>query len=609
MVLSDFARTMLTDFPIQALLDELVGRIVEILPITGAGVTLISDGRSPRYVAASDAMALRFERLQTTLWQGPCVLAYSSDAPVAVPDLATDHQFPHFGPQAVTAGLLAVFTFPLRHGNEVLGALDLYRDQVGPLDAEDMTTAQTLADVASAYLINAQAREDAATSVRQLQHLALHDDLTGLPNRVLLHQRLERASAGPRTATTAVLYVDLDKFKAVNDTHGHQVGDDLLCAVARRLSRLIRVGDTLARVSGDEFVLLYENLPTPADVEALALRIETAFDTPFDLSRAELQISMTASIGIGIASSARELGDALVQEADLAMFQAKCLGGGAHHRFDLRDAPQPGTRPRLDRELRTALAENTLHLAYQPIIRCTDRSLHGVEALLRWTHPDRGPVSPLSMVTVAEQSGLIVALGEWVLQRACRDHGRWVDAHPEVVLDLAINVSARQLVSPDYVGSLTRVLHRTAMDPHHLILEITESVFLEDSELVTTVVHGIVALGVRLALDDFGTGYAALGYLRRLPLTYVKIDQSFTTDIDDTTLGSAIIASVTDLAHTLNLQVIVEGVETAHHHNEVTTLGCDYAQGYLYAHPLPATDINTMLTTTPTTALTAREVS
>jgi EAL domain-containing protein (putative c-di-GMP-specific phosphodiesterase class I) len=214
------------------------------------------------------------------------------------------------------------------------------------------------------------------------------------------------------------------------------------------------------------------------------------------------------------------------------------------------------------------------------------------------------------MITVAEQSGLIVDLGEWILERACRDHGRWADSHPEVVLDLAVNVSARQLVSPDYVGSLARVLHRTAMDPHRLVLEITETVFLEDSELVTTVVAGIVALGIRLALDDFGTGYASLSYLRRLPITYVKIDQSFTTDIDDTPLGSTLIAAVTDLAHTLNLQVIVEGIETAHHHNEIATLGCDYAQGYLYAHPLPATDITTMLTTSAhTTDITSREVS
>ena len=599
-VLSDFARTMLTDFPIQGILDELVGRIVELMPITGAGVTLISDDRSPQYVAASDAVALRFERLQTSLWQGPCVLAHDSDTPVSVPDLAADAQFPDFGPQAVAAGLLAVFTFPLRHGDLTLGALDLYRDQTGPLDAADMATAQTLADVASAYLINAQAREEAAASVRRLHHLALHDVLTDLPNRALLHQRLERAAAAHPTAMAAVLFVDLDRFKTINDNYGHQVGDDLLIAVARRLSRLIRPGDTLARVSGDEFVLLYENLPAQADVEALAIRVEAAFDEPFELPRAELQVAITASIGIAHAGTDRELGDAVIEEADLAMYQAKRLGGGGHHLADPRDTPHLGTRPRLEQELRTALATNALDVAYQPVIRCTDRVTHGVEALLRWTHPLRGAVAPQSMIALAEHSGLIVELGEWVLERACRDHGRWVDAHPAVVLDLSVNVSARQLVSPDYVNSIARVLHRTAMDPRRLVLEITENVFLEDSELVTSVMNGIVALGVRLALDDFGTGYSSLAYLRRLPITFLKIDQTFTTDIDNPTWGGAIIASVTDLAHTLALEVVVEGVETAHHHDEVTALGCDYAQGYLYGRPSPAADIEAMLTTART---------
>ncbi len=597
LVLSEFARTMLTDFPLQAILDALVQRIVGLLPVSGAGVTLIGEGDSPRYIAASDSRALRFERLQTTLGHGPCVVAHRTNAAVLVPDLGADEQFSAFGPHAVAAGLLAVFTFPLRHGEQRLGALDLYRDKVGPLNDADMVMAQTLADVAAAYLINAQAREQAEASVRRLHHLALHDALTGLPNRTLLQQRLARAAHTPSRGLTVVLFVDLDAFKTVNDTHGHRVGDDLLVAVARRLARLIRPGDTLARIAGDEFVLLYEDVSTNTDIDALAVRVESAFTAPFTLPRAELELTMTASIGIAHAGADSELEDSLIEEADLAMYEAKRLGGGAHRRADLRDTSFPGTRPRRERELRTALREGALQLVYQLIVACADRTIVGVEALLRWDHPTHGPLSPTGLIELAEQSTLIIDLGEWVLGQACTDHGRWLDTHPDTRLSLSVNVSARQLVAPDYVGSVARVLHRTAMDPTRLILEITENVFLEDSEHVSTVLHDLTALGVRLALDDFGTGFSCLSYLQRLPLSLIKIDQAFTTSIDDTSSGVVIIAAVTDLAHTLGLQVIVEGIETAHHHNEVTTLGCDYAQGYLYSRPTTAAAITTLLAT------------
>ncbi|HEY0869652.1 MAG TPA: sensor domain-containing diguanylate cyclase, partial [Acidothermaceae bacterium] len=274
-VLSDFARTLATDFPIQGILDHLVRRIVDVLPVTGAGVTVISAESGPHYIAASDDSALRFEQLQSDLGDGPCVWAYRSGEPVAVPDLAGDDRFAQFGPPAVATGLAAVFTFPLRHGKGRLGALDLYRDTVGALDRGDMAAAQTLADVAAAYLLNAQAREEARVTSERFRHTALHDPLTGLPNRLLLQQRLEHAAQRAQRSHTnaAVLFVDLDRFKRVNDTHGHRVGDDLLCAIAERLTGLVRPGDTLARFSGDEFVFLCEDLTSAADVEALAERV------------------------------------------------------------------------------------------------------------------------------------------------------------------------------------------------------------------------------------------------------------------------------------------------------------------------------------------------
>ena len=297
-VLSDFARTLITDFPIQGILDHLVGRIVDVLAVTGAGVTLISPGMAPHYVAASNPDALSFERLQTELGEGPCVLAFETGDAVAVPDLHRDDRFPTFGKAALGEGMRAVFAFPLRHGAGRLGALDLYRDCPGDLDPRDLAAAQTLADVAAAYLLNAQARQEALEISDRFRTSALHDALTGLPNRALLQQRLEHAAqrAHRSHSQAAVLFADLDRFKWVNDTYGHPVGDQLLVAVADRLSAIVRPGDTLARVSGDEFVILCEDLAHISDVISLANRVHETFADPFDVAGTDVVV--TVSVGI-----------------------------------------------------------------------------------------------------------------------------------------------------------------------------------------------------------------------------------------------------------------------------------------------------------------------
>ena len=594
-VLSDFARTLATDFPIQGILDHLVRRIVEVLPVTGAGVTVISDKSAPHYVAASDESALRFEQLQTDLGDGPCVWAYRSGEPVAVPDLAGDDRFAQFGPPAVATGLAAVFTFPLRHGTGRLGALDLYRDTVGALDFGDMAAAQTLADVAAAYLLNAQAREEARLTSERFRHTALHDPLTGLPNRLLLQQRLEHAAQRAQRSHTnaAVLFVDLDRFKRVNDTHGHRVGDDLLCTIAERLSRLVRPGDTLARFSGDEFVFLCEDLTSAADVEALAQRVDDAFIEPFILDGAELTV--TASVGMAFAGPGEDISGQLVVHADIAMYQAKRKGGAGHQVIDLREAMRSNDRHSLEADLRTAFAEGNLDIAYQPVVRSTDGSIIGVEALLRWTDPQRGSVPALSMIAVAEQVGLINQLGAWVLERSCRDRGQWLKEQPGTPLDLAVNVSPRQFMSPNFCRTVGAVLAATGMDPAALILEVTENVFIDDLERATALLAELKSLGVRLALDDFGTGFSSLSYLRKLPIDIVKIDQSFIADIGEAPTGGAIVAAVTNLAHVLGLHVTAEGVETQVQRDEVRTIGCEAAQGFFYARPMAAAAVSAHL--------------
>lgn len=593
-LLSEFAHTMVTDFPIQSILDRLVDRIVDSLPITGAGVTLISPGLVPHYIAASDDDALHFERLQTELREGPCRAAYESGHGVLMPDLARETRFPRFTAAALEAGLAACFTYPLRHNDGRLGALDLYRDSAGPLNATDMETAQTLADVAAAYILNAKSREDARVTSDRFRESSLQDSLTGLPNRALLAQRLEHAAQRAQRSHTklAVLFADLDRFKVINDTYGHQVGDDVLIQVARRLAAVVRPGDTLARVSGDEFVFLCEDLASVTDIEILALRINDAFTAPFPVGDAHVEL--TASVGMAYAGPGAAVTNQLIVDADIAMYQAKRKGGAAHQIIDVREADQSSTRERLARDLRAAFARNELTLAYQPIVRPTDGLLVGVEALLRWTHPFSGPVATIDMIAIAEDNGLITRLGAWILDQACRDRADWLADVPTAALHVAVNVSGRQILGPGFVAMVTDTLAATGTDPESIVLEVTESVFVGDADRAITVLNDLKTLGVRLALDDFGTGYCALNYLRQFPVDIVKIDRSFIHEPADSA-GPAIVAAITQLAHVLGLTVVAEGIETPEQHSDVTEVGCDHVQGFFYAYPMTAADVRALL--------------
>ena len=322
-VLSEFARTMVTDFPVQAILDGLVNRIVDVLPISAAGVTVISPPAYPRYVAASDPAALEFEQLQSRLADGPCQAAYTSGSFVSVPDLTRATRFPQFAAPAVQAGLAAVFAFPMRHGDQPLGALNLYRDVPGPLDDQAVRTAQTLADVGAAYLLNAQLRHDRQQAADLAHYQLLHDPLTGLPNRALLLERLEQAfSRSRRTgAVSAVLFVDLDNFKSVNDRYGHAGGDELLIALAGRLTGLVRPSDTVARLHGDEFVILCEDLHRPDEAADIAHRLHVGLTRPFQL--AEGPVVLTASVGIALADRDIHAPADVLAQADTAMYEAK----------------------------------------------------------------------------------------------------------------------------------------------------------------------------------------------------------------------------------------------------------------------------------------------
>jgi predicted signal transduction protein with EAL and GGDEF domain len=375
------------------------------------------------------------------------------------------------------------------------------------------------------------------------------------------------------------------------------VGDALLVAVAHRLSTLVRPGDTLARFSGDEFVFLCEELRRPADVELLAKRVEDAFIEPFTLGSVE--VSMSASVGIAYGGHGEDVSGALVAKADIAMYQAKRKGGANHQIIDLTEASDSLDRDNLEFDLRSAFGQETLDLAYQPVINSNSGAVTGVEALLRWTHPERGSIPAVAMIAVAEQSGLIVKIGGWVLERACRDRCDWMREYPDHPLDLSVNISARQLMSPEFVNAVTLILHRTGMDPAALILEITENIFIEDGDHAMTVLAELKGLGVRFALDDFGTGYSSLSYLSQLPIDILKIDQSFVAQINDLTKSAAIVAAVTNLAHVLGLVVTAEGVETEEQHTALRLIGCESAQGYFYYRPMSAPAISAYLAALP----------
>jgi diguanylate cyclase (GGDEF)-like protein len=593
-VLSEFARTMATDFPIQAILDHLITRIVELLPITAAGVTLISPREHPRHIGASDASALLYEELQTELGEGPCLLAYTTGEAVEVPDLREEQRFPSFTPRALTAGMRAVFTFPLRNGDHQLGALDLYRDTPGSLSPRALATAQSLADVAAAYLINARAREELKVSAERSRELALHDALTGLPNRTLMLELLDHAlHRNHRTEkATAVLFLDLDDFKTVNDTYGHGVGDQLLVAVARRLSHLLRTSDTVARLHGDEFVILCEDLDSAEHADAIATRLLVAMAQPFAL--AAVRIETTVSVGIAFADHHHGDAKQVLRDADTAMYEAKRRGGGGQQVFDPRVTLAVDWEG-LHRDLQHALCSGELHTVYQPIVTTDDGAITGFEALLRWRHPTRGPVPPTTFIPLAEQSSLIRDIGAWVLQQACADQRRWHHQHPTQDLGIAVNVSTRQLMAAGFPDTVAAVLRSQHLDPGLLTLEVTESVFVRDSKRALMVLNDLKDLGVMIALDDFGTGYSSLSYLNQFPVDIVKIDRTFVANLGNDSVSDIIVTAVVQLAHALQMSVIAEGIETIDQHRTVTALGCDSSQGFYFAQPMPAGNVETLL--------------
>jgi diguanylate cyclase (GGDEF)-like protein len=431
----------------------------------------------------------------------------------------------------------------------------------------------------------------------RLKRQATHDELTGLPNRTLLMDRLRMALSRIRRTGNgvAVLFCDLDHFKVVNDSLGHAVGDRLLVDTAKRLVEALRPGDTVARFGGDEFVILCEELNDQEDATAVALRVRQLLDRRYALDDAE--IFMTVSTGIAYTDDPGAPPDDLIRDADAAMYQAKGRGRARAVMFDHRMREAAVHRMATEAALHRALERHELRVHYQPEIDLRTEQIVGVEALLRWEHPQRGLLGPDEFINVAEETGLIVPIGRWVLEQSCRQLQRWQAEFPVAAEDLfvSVNLSARQLGRRALVGEVAKVLDDTGLDPTRVHFEITESVLMDDVERSSELLHQLHDLGVRLIVDDFGTGYSSLSYLSRFPVHLLKVDRSFVRGLGLDQGDGAIVRAVVDLAHNLGLQAVGEGVERREHLDALQAFGCDLAQGFLLGRPQPGPAIGELL--------------
>ena len=426
-----------------------------------------------------------------------------------------------------------------------------------------------------------------------LLHDALHDGLTGLPNRRLLLERMEHVLTVTRRHgdyRAAVLFLDLDRFKVINDSLGHPVGDTLLRLVAKRLLKCVRAGDTVARLGGDEFGLLLEPIGEWDDTNTVIRRIHSELAQPFYVEGCEIHTS--ASIGVTRESASYESADELLRDADTAMYQAKREGGARHVLFQAGMRAGVMRRFSLEAHLRRAVERNELLLHYQPIVGIEDERTRGFEALARWEHPERGTIPPIDFIPIAEETGLIVPIGRWVLLQACQQMRRWQRDLPEAPPGyVSINVSPRQLAHLGFWDDVTAVLAETGLDPRSLRLEITENAIMENAGRAAKLLPRFREAGIGLYMDDFGTGYSSLSYLHNFPFDALKIDRSFIHNMAGDARHRELVATILSLAESFGMQAIAEGVESAEQLEMLRKMGCRYAQGFYFSAPLAAEDV------------------
>jgi diguanylate cyclase (GGDEF)-like protein/PAS domain S-box-containing protein len=558
----------------------------------------LRNGAGPSLPAAYRAVAEQGVAIGPGI--GSCGTAAATRQPAITTDIATDPHWAAFRDLALSHNLRACWSVPIySNAREVLGTFALYATTPATPTPEDIELLVTVGQIA-AIAIEQQQLSD------QLIHQAFHDGLTGLPNRTLFRDRLTQALAQTQRqqSCVAVLFIDLDRFKPINDTLGHAVGDQLLQQVAQRFGQRLRGSDTLARMSGDEFTVLLSDVDPPQGAVQVAHKMLMTLRQPFQI--ADHDVFVSACIGISFGPQDAQTADDLIRQADLAMYRAKTRGRNVVQCFAEEMNTVAQARLELETDLRRALEGGEFHLCYQPQIDVRRGTVVGMEALLRWEHPLRGAISPSMFIPVAEESGQMVTLGRWVLDEACRQGQAWREAGYADLL-IAVNVSVVQFAQADFVETVAGALARTQFPARYLELELTESILMNDVVAVVERLYALQSLGVTIAIDDFGTGYSSLAYLQRLPLDRLKIDQSFVRGLSAAegrgaavptfieNRSQALVDTIVTLAHNLGLEAIAEGVEDVEQLNILRELGCDQAQGYFFAPPLPAVEVQHVL--------------
>jgi diguanylate cyclase (GGDEF)-like protein len=510
-----------------------------------------------------------------------------------VPDIATDGRV-KMQDLAGEAGLRSALILPVQSGGRVVGVFSFMSSRVREPDARLLQCMAVLGSLLGQFQQRTEAEDRRARHEQRLEFLAQFDALTGLPNRALLSDRFTQMIVQAKRHDTllGVLFIDLDHFKHVNDTLGHAGGDALLKETARRLQQCVRPGDTVARISGDEFAVLLGDLAHAEDAALVAQKILDRLTAPFEIAATEIFVS--ASIGIAAFPADGADAESLLRAADAAMYRAKQAGRSAYQFFTPEIDQRTRARAQLGSDLRRALEREEFELAYQPKFDLRTGLPSGAEALLRWRRPDGDVVGPAQFIPVLEETGLIVQVGDWVLRRACADLKAWQDAGLQPV-PVSVNVSARQFREPDLDARVGALVAAAGLDPALLELEITESQLMHDPEHAVRLVKAMHARGLRIAIDDFGTGYSSLSYLTRFPVSALKIDRSFVADVLDDAADAAIVRAIVDMAHTLGFLVVAEGVENDGQAAFLRGLGCEQAQGYLFARPMPAAQLGALM--------------